>query len=122
MIASSHTIGLTIVTLVISTNLQVFGQEEFGQEDIPNSMTPKVEIGYDDLPKKVRSVIERSEFGKLELENVYEVGKRTGQRQVHYTVRFKNGEAFHDIYLDDEGNVIDPQDSDSKSSTQSPNK
>ena len=107
---------------MLSTTSQVFGQEKFGQEDIPNSLTPKVEIGFDDLPEKVRSVIERSEFGKLELENVYEVGKRTGQRQVHYTVRFKNGETFHDIYLDDEGNVIDPQDSDSKSSTQSPNK
>ena len=106
-IFASITLGL-----ILSITSQVFGQEEFGQENIPNSLTPKVKIGNDDLPEKVRSVIERNEFGKLELENVYEVGKRTGQRQVHYTVRFNKGGEFYDIYLDDEGHVIDPQDED----------
>lgn len=109
-----------IIVVSLLTSTVVNGQEVFGQDDVPNSLSPKVEIGYDDLPEKVRAAIKRSEFSKLELENVYEVGKRTAQRQVHYTVRFKNGEEFHDIYLDEEGNTIDPQDSDNKASSQSP--
>lgn len=109
-----------IIVLSLATSNVVQGQEVFGQDNVPNSLTPGVEISYDDLPEKVRSVVEKSEFGKLELKNVYEVGKRTAQRKVHYNVRFKNGDEFYDVYLDDEGNIIDPQDSDNDSNSPSP--
>lgn len=105
-----------LLYIIMATTLLAFittttasAQEVFGQDAQPSSMNP-VEMGYDDLPEQVRSVAESPEFNHLELDKVYKVGERNDLHPDHYTIRFKNNNTYEDVYVDAEGNIIDPQD------------
>lgn len=104
-------IVLTAVTFSSLTFTQntAFGQDVFGQEVRPSTISPE-EMEYEDLPEAVRMVIERDEFNGLVLDKVYSVGPRKAAREKHYTIRFKKGNEYEDVYLDNQGNIIDPQD------------
>lgn len=108
-------IVLTIFTfgsqIICSKN--VFGQEVFGQDVEAVTLYPD-EMEYDDLPQAVQTVLERKEFRGLIVDKVYKVGSREIDKEHHYTIRFRNGDEFEDVYLDNEGNIIDPQDEDNQ--------
>lgn len=91
----------------------VFGQEVFGQQPKANTLVPvdeQEEMGYDDLPKAVKKVLRSDAYQTWEMDKVYKVGPRQAQREDHYTVRFRKGKQYMDVYLDKDGNVVDPQD------------
>lgn len=109
-------IAFTILTFSSQflINKKVVGQEAFGQEVLSSTLYSN-EIEYDDLPEPVRAVAARSEFRGMTIDKLYEVGPRKAQREDKYMIRFKNGEQYEDVYIDSEGNVVDPQQADEQS-------
>jgi hypothetical protein len=91
----------------------VFGQTPKGNTLVPVSEFE--EMQFSDLPETVRSVLAKDEYAGMKIDKIYKVGKRKAQREDQYTIRFKTEKDFIDVYLNDNGNVIDPQDSDNKS-------
>ncbi len=102
--------NLILTIAFITTNINSNAQEVFGQDNIPNSTTPAVEIGVGELPDAVLTTLGRFEHSNWKLDKIYEVGKRTAHREDRYTVRFKRGDEYLDVYVDSSGNEFDPQD------------
>lgn len=102
-------------SLFVST--AAFSQEVFGQQPKANTLVPadeQEEMGYDDLPMAVQKVLKSDAYQSWELDKVYKVGPRRAQREDHYTIRFQKGKQYMDVYLDKDGNVVDPQDEQAK--------
>lgn len=102
-----------LVSLTASTGL--VGQEVPDQNNEASSLAPaeeSVEMEYDDLPDPVRKVLQTDKYAGWEVDKVYKAGKRLAVREYHYTIRFNTDGQVTDVYLDENGNVIDPQDSD----------
>lgn len=102
--------NLILIIAFIATNMSANAQEGFGQDNIPNSTTPVVEIGVGELPDAVLETLGRYEQSNWKVENIYAVGKRSAQREEQYTVRLKRGDEYLDVYVDGSGNEFDPQD------------
>lgn len=106
----SITLGLLFIT-----SIPVSAQDAFDQQRKGNTLKPaieSVEMKYEDLPSPVLKVLKTDKYTGLKIDKVYKVGKRKAQREDHYTIRFNTGSETTDVYLDENGNVIDPQDSD----------
>lgn len=87
----------------------------YGQNVKPSSLAPSeesVEVKYDELPEAIVKILKQDKYSLLKVEKIYKVGKRNATRDHHYAIRFKSGAERTDVYFDENGNVIDPQDSD----------
>ena len=113
MIQSTIISSLLTIFVTLSFSSTTFGQQQKSTSLAPNDET--VEMKYEDLPKSVIETLDRNRYADLEVEKVHKVGKRNAQRENHYMIRYKNDTAMVDVYLDEKGNVIDPQDSDNRS-------
>lgn len=110
---------LLSITIIISgsllTHKSAAGQEVFGQKAKSNTLTPVSELeemDYDDLPPAVLELLRDDKYAGWKVDKVYVVGKRSARKEAHYTIRFKEGKDNLDVYVDENGNVIDPQGSD----------
>jgi len=109
---------LTFAISIVGTS-GLFAQDASGQKAKASSLSPveeSVEMEYDDLPDPVRKGLKTDKYAGWEVDKVYKVGKRVAPREDHYTIRFKTSKEMTDVYLDENGNVIDPQDSDNPNS------
>ncbi|MCB0756044.1 MAG: hypothetical protein H6603_04110 [Flavobacteriales bacterium] len=96
----------------------------FGQNGKSSSLSPaeeSMEMKYEDLPEPISKILKQDKYSLMEVEKIYKVGKRDAVRDYHYTIRFKTGEQLTDVYFDENGNVIDPQDSDNTKGTKTGN-
>lgn len=108
--------GLSIILLI---SLSDGYAQNSGNKESTNTIVSSLEereVIFSDLPETVQKVLSRGEYAKKTVDKIYKVGKRKAQRVDHYTIRFKNNDSYLDVYVDNNGNVIHPQDPDSDKS------
>ncbi|MBI1289091.1 MAG: hypothetical protein GC178_16110 [Flavobacteriales bacterium] len=113
-------ISILTISILLTFSMDLFGQSASTKNAKSSTLSPAVEAAemqYKDLPMAVMKAVETDKYSSWKVDKVYKVGKRTPGSAHHYMIRYQTGKGneFTDVYLDENGEILDPQGSASES-------